>query len=131
MNDRVKILLALALFLALASFPIWYTLGASGATGRPELQLPTDASRCIFATDEMARNHMHLLDDWRNAVVRRGEKEFTSEFTGKTYTMSLTGTCLGCHTDRDAFCTRCHDYAGVSPSCWDCHLEPKGNGPDG
>ena len=25
------------------------------------------------------------------------------------------------------FCTKCHDYANVDPTCWDCHLEPGGN----
>ncbi len=38
----------------------------------------------------------------------------------------LTGTCLtGCHTNKADFCDRCHNYAGVSVYCWECHVDPK------
>ncbi len=40
--------------------------------------------------------------------------------------MSLTLTCLECHSNKDKFCDRCHDYLRVSPGCWDCHNVPKG-----
>jgi hypothetical protein len=67
---------------------------------------------------------MDLLMDWRDEVVRRGNRNFVA-FNGRTYTISLTGTCMGCHSSKANFCDRCHDYAGVKPYCWDCHIDPK------
>jgi hypothetical protein len=70
----------------------------------------------------MRASHMVLLQDWRDAVVREGVREYTTA-DGRTVQMSLTGTCLrACHTDKAAFCDRCHDYAHVKPSCWSCHV---------
>ena len=68
---------------------------------------------------------MRLLDRWRDDAVRRAERIATT-WDGRRYEKSLTRTCLGCHTDREAFCDRCHAYVAVSPYCWDCHLTPKG-----
>ena len=67
----------------------------------------------------MRGSHMQLLIEWRDEAVREGERTLRA-FNGKTYDMSLTRTCLTqCHTNRNEFCDRCHDYAGVSdPYCW-------------
>jgi hypothetical protein len=51
-------------------------------------------------------------------------RTFTA-FDGKSYTMALTQTCLKCHASKADFCDRCHNYAGVAPYCWDCHIDPK------
>ncbi|MHC4966865.1 MAG: sulfate reduction electron transfer complex DsrMKJOP subunit DsrJ [Planctomycetota bacterium] len=119
MSDKVKISLGLAVFLLLAAFPIWNRLFAAGGVTAPELELPENEFRCVEATEHMTANHMDLLNEWRDLVVRPVDK--------KTYVMSLTGTCMGCHTSRENFCTRCHDYANVAPTCWNCHVEPRGN----
>jgi hypothetical protein len=66
---------------------------------------------------------MQLLINWREQVVRNDFRTYTA-FNGKTYKMSLTGTCMGCHTDKARFCDRCHNYAGVTVVCWDCHVDP-------
>ena len=128
MSDKGRIIVGLLVFLALVTFPIWYTLGASNGsgTGPPELEKPKDATRCVEDTQFMTANHMDLLNQWRDAVVREGKKEYTSS-SGEKYLMSLTGTCMGCHTDRSTFCARCHDYTDVEPGCWDCHIERKGS----
>jgi hypothetical protein len=127
MSDKVKITLGLGAFLVLAAFPFWNRLFAAGDATAPQLELPADASQCVEATQYMTANHMDLLNRWRDAVVREGQTEYISRsFPDQTYVMSLTGTCLGCHTSREAFCTRCHDFANVEPTCWDCHLEPSG-----
>jgi hypothetical protein len=43
----------------------------------------------------------------------------------RVVTMSLTGTCIkACHADKTVFCDRCHAYAGVTPTCWNCHVVP-------
>lgn len=125
MSDRAKALVGVAIFLVLVAFPMWQTLGAAGDTARPELELPEDETECIEETEYMSAHHMELLNQWRNAVVREGETEYTSA-SGEVYTMSLTGTCMDCHDNRENFCTRCHDYADVAPRCWNCHIEPEG-----
>lgn len=125
MSDRAKALSGLAVFLVLVAFPMWQTLGAAGDAARPELELPEGETECIEETEYMSARHMELLNQWRNAVVREGESEYTSS-SGETYTMSLTGTCMDCHDNRERFCTRCHDYADVAPRCWNCHIEPEG-----
>ncbi|NIM51935.1 MAG: cytochrome C [Gemmatimonadales bacterium] len=126
MSDRAKALFGLALFLVLVAFPMWQTLGAAGDTVRPELELPENETECIEETEYMSARHMELLNQWRNSVVREGETEYTST-AGETYTISLTGTCMECHDNRETFCTRCHDYANVAPRCWNCHIEPEGS----
>ncbi|NIM52680.1 MAG: hypothetical protein GTO22_26115 [Gemmatimonadales bacterium] len=126
MRDRSKILTGLAVFLVVTAFPVWHTLVATGDAARPDLELPEDATQCVEDTEYMTANHMDLLNQWRNAVVRDGERDYTSS-SGETYVMSLTGTCMDCHSNRDAFCTRCHNYANVEPRCWNCHVEPEGN----
>jgi hypothetical protein len=124
MSDRTKVLIALAVVLVLAAFPMWQALGAADETRRPELELPEHETQCVEDTEYMTARHMELLNVWRNAVVREGEIDYTST-SGETYRMSLTGTCMNCHDNREAFCTRCHDYADVAPKCWDCHVEPE------
>jgi hypothetical protein len=42
--------------------------------------------------------------------------------------MSLSNTCLDCHSNYTEFCERCHQYASIEPYCWDCHINnPKEN----
>ena len=128
MSDKAKIIVGLAVFLVLALFPVWYAVGSAGGASAPDPELPKGApeAACVEDTQYMIANHMDLLNQWRDAVVRDGQKEYTSS-SGKKYVMSLTGTCLSCHSNRETFCLRCHNYANVQPNCWDCHLEPKGN----
>ncbi len=126
-TDRWKIFAGLAVFLALVALPFWY-----GGRERPApvLDLDTPAIRqlperkCVEATPFMRANHMRLLNDWRDLVVREGERTYTAA-DGKLYEISLTGTCLKCHSNKETFCDRCHDYAGVTPSCWNCHIIPE------
>jgi hypothetical protein len=124
MRDKVTILAGLAVFLGLVSFPVWHSLGDTEDTMRPDLELPADASECIEPTAFMTANHMELLNQWRNAVVRDNQQDYTSS-SGERHVMSLTGTCLDCHSDRETFCDRCHTYADVQPTCWHCHLAPE------
>jgi hypothetical protein len=126
MGDRGRIVLGLAIFVILVTFPFWGRLAAGdAAVGRPELDLPADATACVEDTPFMTVNHMDLLNLWRDAVVRDGVLEYTAA-SGESYQMSLTKTCLDCHDNRDDFCTRCHDYANVEPTCWECHTTPGG-----
>jgi len=129
MGDRGKILIGLAVFVVLVTFPFWGRLAAAGEPhpGRGELSYPdpSKATACVEDSAWMTANHMNLLNDWRDQAVREGITEYRST-GGQTWTISLTGTCLDCHDNRDDFCTRCHDYADVAPTCWECHTTPGG-----
>jgi len=215
MNDKPAILAGLVIFLALATFPGWYTFGAaalfSADTSPPDLAAPAGAlafnvawsgdnpgladirdhfsahglaplsveailtediaggkwrifdgprrylvlrdeeqgtldvyDGCVEEVDYMRANHMTLLIDWREGVIRRGDTS-TVEVNGRSLAKSLTGTCLGCHTDRQAFCYQCHQYVNTLPAwparntltaqegirCWNCHLQPDEEANDG
>ena len=126
MSDKGKIIGGLVVFLFLVTFPLWYTVAAGGDATLPDLEYPDGESQCVEDTEFMRANHMDILNQWRNALVRDGETEYTAS-SGERYTISLTGTCMDCHDNRDTFCTRCHDYSNVTPMCWSCHVEPRGN----
>jgi len=127
MGDRGKIVIGLAVFVILITYPFWGRLTALGEvqTAQPELEYPADAEACVEDTPYMTANHMDLLNDWRDQFVREGVVEYTAA-SGEVFDISLTKTCLNCHENRDNFCTRCHDYANVSPTCWECHTTPGG-----
>ena len=211
MRDKPAILVGLVVFLALATFPGWYTVGtaalfsadtsppylapASGALkfstawsrGAPGLaglrdqferhglaalsdnaRLIADADAevgkwriydgdrrylvltdqdqgtlavydgCVEDVEEMRANHMSLLIEWRDGVIRHGDTS-TVAVNGQAFAKSLTKTCLGCHTDRQTFCYPCHQYVNTLPAwparnissdqegirCWNCHLQPE------
>ena len=123
MNDRGKIFLGLAVFAGLVTGPIWVGI-ARGKSAPPELERPANAKQCVEPTSFMRARHMELLDDWRDAVVRRAEHVYVAT-DGRHHEMKLTGTCLGCHSNTDKFCNRCHQYAGVEIFCWDCHQQKR------
>ncbi len=52
-------------------------------------------------------------------------KRIPVKVAGMEYQKSLTGTCMKCHANKADFCDTCHNYLGVSPTCWDCHNFPK------
>jgi hypothetical protein len=124
MNDKYKIYTGIVIFLAIVTFPFWYNLGESAPA--PELTLPDRAvaDACVRSTDYMKTQHMQLLDEWRDSVVREGKRIYVNS-SGKEFKMSLTDTCLDCHAEKAEFCDRCHNYASVTPYCWDCHIDPK------
>jgi len=125
MRDRGVIYCGLAVFLGLATFPAWHDLSARVNARGPNPALPRNQKQCVAPVEYMKTSHMNLLLDWRENVVRRGERDFTAS-DGKHYSMSLTATCLEqCHGTKRDFCDRCHNYAAVSPPCWDCHLDSK------
>lgn len=98
---------------------------------------------CVEDKDFMAANHMNLLIQWRQAVVRQADKS-PIEINGEKYPKSLTKGCMKCHTSRENFCARCHEYMDVQQleplpelataqqpqrgiRCWSCHVAPKGD----
>jgi len=126
MYDASKIVAGLAVFAVLATSPLWYNQISAGSAEEPELQLPPNgATQCVEATEFMRANHMDLLNQWRDAVVRQDERTYVSELNGREYEMSLQKTCLDCHSNKSQFCDSCHTYTAVQPYCWDCHLVPE------
>jgi len=123
MHDAGKVVAGLVVFLAIVTSPMWYHLVQGAGTAAPELVLPAGGGQCIKETSYMRSLHMDLLNGWRDDVVRRDDRMFKAA-DGKEYEKSLTNTCLDCHPKRAEFCDRCHEYAGVTPYCWDCHVEP-------
>ncbi len=127
MKDKNKILAGLVIFIAIITLPFWFNMGK--AAPAPELELTAKAKAaktCVMDTAYMTANHMQLLDTWRHNVVRGAKRQFVNA-EGKEFTMSLSNTCLDCHSNKANFCDRCHNYASVRPYCWDCHIDnPKG-----
>jgi hypothetical protein len=120
MRDRGLILIGLAVFLGLMTFR-WYNTAAGTDSRAPELQ-KAKGDACIYPTEYMRANHMNVLMSWRDEVVRNNKRTVT--IGGKTYNMSLSSTCMECHTSKKDFCDKCHDYAAVTAYCWDCHVDP-------
>ncbi|RPJ52693.1 MAG: menaquinol oxidoreductase [Acidobacteria bacterium] len=97
---------------------------ASGGSGGAERAAArAGGARCIEPVAFMRASHMTLLADWRERAVRQGVRTYRAT-DGREFDISLSRTCLQCHQDKTKFCDRCHDYAAVSPGCWDCHLAP-------
>jgi hypothetical protein len=124
-----KIIAGIVVFLIVASVPFWY--GRGKAVPPPDLKLDTPAIEqlkerlCVEPAPFMRANHMKLLGTWRDGAVREGKRTYTAT-DGRVFQVSLTGTCLECHSNKEQFCDRCHNYAGVKPpNCWSCHIIPK------
>lgn len=126
MYDAGKIITGLVIFLCVITFPVWYALSSGSVVSAPDLEIVTEEKQCVESTDYMRTQHMKLLLDWRETVVRQGIRTYMAS-DGKEYQMSLTDTCLGCHPNKAQFCDQCHNYLDVQPDCWNCHNLPEGN----
>jgi len=122
MYDAGKIIPGLIIFLGLVSFPVWYNTSSGKTDHVPELATPK-GEKCVDSVEHMRASHMDILNEWRDRVVRKGERY--TEINGELEEMSLSETCMKCHNDKAGFCDQCHNYLGVNPYCWDCHLEPE------
>jgi len=128
MYDGKKIIPGLLIFVGLITFPVWFHGGKAASPPDIKLDTPTiqqlKEKRCLEPTAYMIAHHMELLNDWRDVVVRRGDRIYVAS-DGKQYGMSLTGTCLNCHSNKEQFCDRCHNYEDVKPTCFSCHVDPQ------
>lgn len=128
MYDAKKVFIGILIFLGLLTFPLWYGRGKAIPAFQLKIDTPEIArlteKKCIEPTPYMRSSHMELIDSWRTAVVREGQRYFVSS-EGKKIFMSLSQNCLGCHSNKEKFCDICHNYAGVKPNCWSCHNVPK------
>ncbi len=126
--NGAKIITGVVVFIILITFPLWY--GKGKVSPAPVLSLDTSAinqlkeKQCVEDTAFMRANHMKLLAKWRDEVVRDANRYYTSK-NGKVYEQSLSGTCLKCHSNKEQFCDRCHNYVGAKPTCFSCHIVPE------
>ncbi|MBI5844447.1 MAG: sulfate reduction electron transfer complex DsrMKJOP subunit DsrJ [Deltaproteobacteria bacterium] len=126
--DGKIILLGLAVFVGLFTFPFWFNMGKAAPV--PEILTDTPViakmavKQCVRPTDFMKAGHMQVLNEWRDTVVRDNNRVAPGT-DGVMREMSLTKTCMECHSNKAEFCDRCHNYVSVAPYCWNCHLEPK------
>ncbi len=128
MYDGWKILVGLIIGVILLAYPFWpNTEKWTAKTPEPELTAKAqEAKVCVEPKSYIRTQHMKLLDQWRDSVVRNGIRRYESS-TGEVYDISLQTTCMECHSNKSKFCDQCHTYASVTPFCWDCHIQPEEN----
>lgn len=122
MYNKGTVIAGLAIFVLFVTFPIWFNGLDAGPLPKPELP-PGGEKECVAPVDEMRDNHMKLLNEWRDAVLRDSDRVMV-KVGDKEYRKGLQMACMECHSDKEKFCDTCHEYAAVQPTCWDCHLTP-------
>ena len=127
--SKQMIIAGLAIFVIAVLSPFWFNMATeTQAAPKPELTgKSATEKKCVLDKYDMRANHMSLLDEWRDSVVRDADRKYTAA-NGVTFNMSLStgeSSCLGCHEDKEKFCDSCHNYASVTPYCWECHTNPK------
>ena len=116
MNTKSGSIAILVIVLAVLAAPILYTISSNasstGKNGDLNLVIPAEAgTKCIEDTAYMRANHMILLKHTRDDVVREGIRKISHSLHN----------CSSCHTKREEFCDKCHNYVGANPECFDCH----------
>lgn len=123
MYNKGYIIPGLAVFVLIATFPLWFNAFSTASTV-PKVELPPGGEKaCVAPAAEMRASHMQLLNEWRDDVLRDGNRVAVT-VDGKEYRKGLQMACMQCHTNKEKFCDTCHVYASVKPFCWDCHLSP-------
>jgi hypothetical protein len=123
-----KIIPGILIGVIILTFPLWLARGKAVAT--PDIKFDTPViqklavKQCVLPKELMRTSHMVVLNDWRDAAVRNNTRVFTG-MDGKKYDINLQNTCMECHSNKTHFCDQCHNYLGVNPYCWKCHIEPK------
>lgn len=133
-NASTIVIVVIIGFVVFFGFPFFYNLGKANA--RPQVKVDTPAilewekehgkKECVEPKEFMRGGHMQMLNDWRDAVVRNGERVYINS-KGTHFNISLQNTCMNCHSNKKDFCDQCHNYLGVKPYCWTCHIPPKEN----
>jgi hypothetical protein len=122
MYNKGTIIPGLIIFVLFVTFPLWFNAFSTASTA-PKTDLPP-GNQCVAPIAEMRANHMVILNEWRDDVLRDGNRVAVT-VEGKKYRKGLQMACMQCHSNKEKFCDSCHEYASVKPYCWDCHLTPK------
>jgi len=123
-----KSLIALA-GIAVMAFSVFAYAGEKPSFA-PSVPHPTNGTtECVEDEDEMKKNHMKYILHQRDATMHEGIRT-------KTYSLK---ECINCHVPENSeirygddkhFCSSCHNYAGVSIDCFQCHTDrPMGKNP--
>lgn len=83
-------------------------------------------TECVQPEDEMKKNHMTYIMHQRDKTMHQGIRT-------KTYSLK---ECINCHVPENTsvrfgnskhFCSSCHNFAGVTIDCFQCHADrPQG-----
>ncbi|MFU8770427.1 MAG: menaquinol oxidoreductase, partial [Desulfotignum sp.] len=86
---RNWIVTGLAIFVLAVLSPFWFNLvTTTQAAPEPELLGPAkEARKCVLDKYDMRANHMSLLDEWRDAVVRNADRIYVAA-NGHSFNMS-------------------------------------------
>ena len=128
---KTNVIIGIVIFAILVTVPFWSAILSPASGAAPEVsfdtpvinQLSGDNYKCVEDVEWMRAHHMDLLSDWKVEVVREGTRTYIAE-DGTEYLASLQNTCFECHSNYEDFCLKCHTYADVNPTCWECHVEP-------
>ncbi len=130
--DGGKIFIGLVIFVALFASPFYLNMGK--AIAKPELKFDTPEiqrleketgkKQCVEPKEFMRGGHMQMLNNWRDEVVRMGNRD-QIVIAGQKFDKSLQLACMKCHSNKKDFCDKCHNYMAVNPYCWTCHIQPK------
>ena len=121
-------------FAAIALFPFYLQGGRAAAKPDPKTDTPEilqyqqehgGKKECVESKEWMRGEHMQLLNQWRDSVVRDYYRGYVSNSNHDRFNMSLQNGCMKCHSNKKKFCDECHNYLSVKPYCWDCHIAPK------
>jgi len=126
------IFIGIVVFLAVALFPFYSNVGKVNAKPEPKTDTPAileyeklnGKKECVESKEWMRGEHMQLLNQWRDSVVRDDNRGYVSTASHKRFNMSLQNGCMQCHSNKKKFCDECHNYLSVKPYCWDCHIQP-------
>ena len=105
MYNGGKIIIGILIFVGLVISP--FLLTGEKATAKPDpkvdtpeiMKLPENERKCVESKDYMKREHMKMLNEWRDLVVRDGLTIYINK-SGKEHTMSLQNTCMKCHSNK-------------------------------
>jgi hypothetical protein len=131
--NKGPVFLGIVVFLALALFPFYNNFGKTNKKPEPKTDTPAimeyeklnGKKECIESKEYMRAEHMQILNQWRDSVVRDYNRGYISDSNHKRFDMSLQNGCMKCHSNKKKFCDECHNYLAVKPYCWDCHIAPK------
>jgi len=116
--NKNYIMMGLIGFVLAVLSPFWFNLvTTTQAAPKPELLgKAKEAKNCVLDKYDMRANHMSLLDEWRDSVVRDGDRVFVNS-SGVKFDKSLSSTgsslanpgedknsCMSCHSNKKEFC---------------------------
>ncbi len=122
LTSVVPIVAAVIIVLPIGFSLVWAVAAPSAGGAEPFLVMPEGEEECVEEVTYMRFQHMDLLLDLRDEVVREGSHRQVV-LDGQVRQITLDG-CWDCHTDRTQFCNRCHDSVNLNLNCFKCHHDP-------